>query len=100
MSATDTTARRLGPASPEDAADLAAFARALQRFEPLAAVRLQAHGDVVAAWARPPFGVLVMIAARLREPLVLDATVHVAALASAAGDDPMSVIDLPPDVPA
>lgn len=90
--------RRLVLAGSDDAADLVTYLRRLQRYEPQATVRLQARGDVVGVWARPPFGVLVLRAVRLAAARSLDVTVPAGPLARQL-DEGMTAPELPDNVP-
>lgn len=49
----------LTPGEPADGGDLASFLGRVVRLDPAAVVRLRAAGDLVTAWTRLPFGVLV-----------------------------------------
>jgi len=63
-------------ADPREAADLAAFLGRLLHYDRAAAVRLQAGGDALAVFGRPPsFEVLTIRTARLARPETLDVTV-------------------------
>ncbi|MFD4633692.1 hypothetical protein ACFVYR_33165 [Streptomyces sp. NPDC058284] len=71
---------RLHFADAGEAADLAAFLARLIHYDKAAAVRLQAAGDTLAVFGRPPsFEVLVVRTARLAKPYEhgLDATLDV-----------------------
>lgn len=61
---------------PGEAADLAAFLGRLVHYDRAAAVRLQAQGEALAVFGRPPsFEVLAVRTARLARPAELDVTV-------------------------
>ncbi|MBM7053029.1 hypothetical protein [Streptomyces durocortorensis] len=63
-------------ADAREAADLAAFLGRLLHYDRAAAVRLQAGGDALAVFGRPPsFEVLAIRTARLARPETLDVTV-------------------------
>ncbi|GAA2983632.1 hypothetical protein [Streptomyces fulvorobeus] len=63
-------------ADPREAADLAAFLGRLLHYDRAAAVRLQAGGEALAVFGRPPsFDVLAIRTARLAGPHTLDVTV-------------------------
>lgn len=68
--------RSLRFADVREAADLAAFLGRLLHYDRAAAVRLQAGGDALAVFGRPPsFEVLAIRTARLARPETLDVTV-------------------------
>ncbi|MGH4028361.1 hypothetical protein ACQB60_05415 [Actinomycetota bacterium Odt1-20B] len=84
---------RLHFADAGEAADLAAFLARLIHYDKAAAVRLQAHGDAVAVFGRPPsFEVLAIRTARLAKPYEygletsLDVTVSAGELLESVGE--------------
>lgn len=92
------TALLLGDAN--SASDLAVFARRLAASDPEAVVRVVARGLRVGCFAATPFEVVVMRAAVLRDPAVLDDVVEAGTLAARAASSRDGVLDLPPPVPA
>ncbi|WP_447037501.1 hypothetical protein [Streptomyces sp. DSM 118878] len=89
---------RLRFADAGEAADLAAFLARLIHYDKAAAVRLQAAGDTLAVFGRPPsFEVLAIRTARLAEPYedglatALDVTVSAGEFLESVGDAAQSV---------
>jgi len=77
--------RLLGP---RDAADLVAYLRRLLRYDRRAAVRLQAHGGVLAVFGRPPMDVVAVRTISLFQSYDLDVTVSAGDLLhGVSGDD-------------
>ncbi|MFD6416110.1 hypothetical protein [Streptomyces sp. NPDC060194] len=75
-----------------EAVDLTAFLGRLLRYDRAAAVRLQAAGDALAVFGRPPaFEVLAVRAVRLAEPTELDTTVSAGELLEAVEGDRVRV---------
>ncbi|GHF35948.1 hypothetical protein GCM10010218_16740 [Streptomyces mashuensis] len=94
---------RLRFADAGEAADLAAFLARLIHYDRAAVVRVQAGGEVLGVFGRPPsFEVLAVRTARLAAPARLDATVSAGQLADAldaavrGAEEPEAV--LPPTV--
>lgn len=90
--------QRLHFADAGEAADLAAFLARLIHYDKAAAVRLQAAGDTLAVFGRPPsFEVLAIRTARLAEPYeqgldtVLDVTVSAGEFLESVGGAAQSV---------
>jgi hypothetical protein len=79
-------ARRIALGDAHDAADLRAFLQRLLRYEPLCAIRLRAQGGALGAFARPPFGVLVLRVVQLAAPATVDATVQAARVVQALAE--------------
>ncbi|MFD9905562.1 hypothetical protein [Streptomyces sp. NPDC059063] len=84
---------RLHFADPGEAADVAAFLARLVHYDKAAAVRLQAAGETLAVFGRPPsFEVLAIRTARLAKPYEhgldtsLDVTVSAGELLESVGD--------------
>ncbi|MEV0121924.1 hypothetical protein AB0I16_10305 [Streptomyces sp. NPDC050703] len=90
---------RLHFADAGEAADLAAFLARLIHYDKAAAVRLQAAGDTLAVFGRPPsFEVLAIRTARLAEPYehgrgtALDVTVSAGEFLESVGEAAQSVL--------
>ncbi|MGA4841859.1 hypothetical protein [Streptomyces sp. G45] len=92
------TAARLHFADAGEAADLAAFLARLIHYDKAAAVRLQAAGETLGVFGRPPsFEVLAIRTARLAKPYehgldtLLDVTVSAGELLESVGESAESV---------
>jgi len=90
----------LALAEVQGAEDLAVFTRRLASSDPDAVVRVVARGTRVGCFAGTPFDVLLMRAARLREPAQVDEVVEAGTLAARAASAHDGVVELPPSVPA
>ena len=84
----------------QGAEDLAVFAHRLAFSDSEAVVRVVARGTRVGCFAGTPFDVLVMRAARLREPAQADEVVEAGTLAARAASAHNGIVELPPAVPA
>jgi hypothetical protein len=95
LSSTDgPTARLLSTAR-----DLAVLADRAARHDPATPVRLQASGDVLAAYVATPLECLGLRVSRLREPADFDLVVEAVGLAARARGSADGTLVLPPALP-